>query len=103
MAKNLFDFGDEKVDDYKSNNTKFSDENLKNNKQGFNENQTKREAENLYEKYKKFSQSELIDEFSCGNSALDVDICISADFFVKVDFCYGRIVLDFDVKVALEV
>lgn len=63
MAKNLFDFGDEKIDNSKQNNSKVKEENSKNNKQDYNKNQTQKEAENLYEKYKNFSQSELIDEF----------------------------------------
>ena len=53
MAKNLFDFGDEQIEDFlnKTNTENIEDENRI------------EEVKNVYEKYKDYSQEELMQEF----------------------------------------
>ncbi len=66
MKKNLFDFADENLEDEKKNikeeKTKKEENNILKDAKNL-DNNIKQEASNLYNKYKNFSQEELLNEF----------------------------------------
>lgn len=55
MSKNLFDFGDEKLEEIIKNEKKIEEKLLENN--------NTKNVKNLYDKYKNYSQDELMNEF----------------------------------------